>query len=136
MKRTLQLVRPRPTTMAKKPTKQELLDHYAGYGHEPKAFYQFDVHYVGVNSRDDIMRPDEDGDWLSCGPRYELMHGCAVRVLVEPQRTPTELLRGLRKVVEWLERLEKNPREWEKSLSAFETVSAPILTPRISEEPF
>lgn len=86
------------------PTKQkaELLLHYAG--REPKTFWQCDAHDVGVDSIDSVMRPDEDGFSVTGQITDELMYGCAVRVLADPETPLKKALLGVHKVAEWIER--------------------------------
>lgn len=82
--------------------KQALLDHYAM--REPKRFVQFDGHNVGVDHGDSVMVPDEDGHVVMGTVTNELMHACAVRVLLEPETTKETALILLRKISDWVER--------------------------------
>jgi hypothetical protein len=54
--------------------------HYART--DPKHFLQMDAHYMTGPGRDDVMVPDEEGDWLSMSRTVELMQGSTTRVLV------------------------------------------------------
>lgn len=63
----------------KKPTRDELLAHYAR--REPVAFMQFDG-FSGV-PLEDVTTPDQEGDAVMAGETFELMSGAyAVRVLI------------------------------------------------------
>jgi hypothetical protein len=84
-----------------RPAKVELLEHYAT--REPKRFIQYDAHDLRGGGADDVMRPDEDGMCLMRGGSWELMHGCAVRVLIEPGTTKERAALSLRKIAEWIE---------------------------------
>ena len=56
--------------------KRQLLEHYAD--RYPNRFYQYDGFVVGKDFTDDIMRPDENGDFVSGGATQELMHGATM----------------------------------------------------------
>lgn len=84
-----------------KPSKDDLLKHYSE--REPTRFVQFDV-FVRAEG-DDLIHPDKDGDWLSCGVTHELMTPIErVRVLVTNGVTQEEAVRALKKVTEWIEK--------------------------------
>lgn len=84
------------------PTKAELLAHCAI--REPKRF-QYDAHDVGVDGSDDVTRLDDDSFCIMGGNgTYELMAGCAVRVLIDFTTPPERALLGLRKIVDSYER--------------------------------
>ncbi len=82
-------------------SKSELLAHYAT--REPKLFYQYDGFVVGKDSRDDVMRPDADGDSLWGGQTHELMYGADMRCLINPKASKEDILRLLKKITEWVE---------------------------------
>lgn len=94
--------------------KGNLLEHYAS--RTPQSFVQFDGNYVGVDFEDCIMRADGDGDCLTAGVTYELMHGASVRLLIHPDTTRKEALRLLKKL-----------RGWIKKGECFEEMRAPAL---------
>lgn len=75
--------------------------HYARC--EPKHFLQLDGHFLPAGG-DDIMRPDDDGDWLSMGPTVELMHGATTRVLVPLDTDLDVVVRQLKKISKMLRR--------------------------------
>ena len=66
-------------------------------------FRQFDV-FQRVEGGDSIVVPDQDGDSLfSSGPDYELNRTNELRVMVPENRTAEEVIRGLKKVIAWIE---------------------------------
>lgn len=82
--------------------KQELLKHYAQK--EPVEFIQFDA-FDASGDDDSIVVPDEDGDCLFYGERFELMSGgWDVRVLLTRERIEKEkTIRMLKKIIDWIE---------------------------------
>ncbi len=84
----------------KKPTKGDLLEHYAEK--KPYPFVQFDF-FSNVAKWDSVMHPDRDGDCVFKGPTYELMSGnSAVRILIRPDVSRKDALRGLSKIAGWI----------------------------------
>ncbi len=82
--------------------KVEKLLHYCD--RDPKKFIQCDA-WVNVEHGDDIVTPDEDGDWLCSGSTIELMTGAtSVRVLIALDTQKDAVLRALRKIIDWIER--------------------------------
>ena len=83
--------------------KKELLKHYAsGDIHK---FLQLDGWYVDYES-DAVVRPDEDGDWLSMTNTRELRHSppdLAVRVLIHEGTKHEDAVRLLKKLTEWFD---------------------------------
>jgi len=87
---------------SKKQSKNEKLKHYST--REPFEFIQFDC-FQDVEAGDGVVRPDEDRDCLFCGRTTELMSGVtAIRVLLHPDMKPEDVARGLRKIIEWIQR--------------------------------
>ena len=82
--------------------KQELLENYALK--EPVEFIQFDA-FDASDSCDSIIVPDEDGDCLTLGERFELLSGdWDVRVFVTRERIEKEkTIRMLKKIINWIE---------------------------------
>lgn len=77
-----------------------LLQHYQSK--PPTVFYQYDGHLV--RGRDDVMRPDGDGDAIMASVTCELMHGPkGVRVLIPTDTTEQDAARLLRKIADTLE---------------------------------
>jgi hypothetical protein len=91
--------------MTKKPTKQELLDHYAR--REPQAFMQLD----GFDCPGDSFSDPETGLALSGTETWELMRGADVRILVKAEADREKVLRILREMVDWVEK-SKNIFTW------------------------
>lgn len=86
----------------KRPTKKELLDHYARRA--PQTFYQYDC-FVNIGEGDCVMQPDEDGDTTFTSVTYELMSGVPVRVLINPEgATKGDVLRALCKIMEFIDK--------------------------------
>lgn len=83
----------------KKPTRGDLLEHYAYK--TPRAFVQYDGF---AHTEEEItMRPDKDGDSLHSGLTYELMTGIPdVRVLITPRTPPGDVMRLLKKIRKWI----------------------------------
>jgi hypothetical protein len=79
--------------------KDSLLAKYAE--REPKRFVQLDAHFA---PGDEVLGADDDGDALTGGGTFELMHGASVRVLIEPDCDSAIAVRRLRKLAAWLER--------------------------------
>ncbi len=85
----------------KRPTKDQLLQHYAR--RQPQRFTQLDG-FTGVTF-DDVMHPDEEGHALMCGETYELMGGIyAVRLLVTAGTQKHDVLALLDKMRRWIAR--------------------------------
>jgi hypothetical protein len=83
-------------------TKRYLLTHYA---HKPvTAFRQLDGSFFGEPLGDDIVQPDEDGDYCTTGNTFELMHGADVRILIRHGTSYKDALRLLNKLYVWLSR--------------------------------
>lgn len=80
--------------------KAEILAHYRERA--PRRFFQFDAFADG----DEIMGRDEDGQSVTGGDTFELMHGADVRVLIPANGTQPapELSKMLRKVADWIDR--------------------------------
>jgi hypothetical protein len=110
--------------------KKEKLLHYSG--RDAKAFFQFDA-FTNIEAGDDIMRPDEDGDWVCGGTTTELMFGATVRVLVAPGTTRKTAARALQKIQDWIEKEEGilNPKNLPGMADAQEAPGLPE-----SEMPF
>ncbi len=78
--------------------KAKLLEHYSLA--EPKKFLQIDAHDIGCDlGADDVFLPDPDGFCVLGGPRFELMVGCAVRVLIDPAADRARVALGLKKIL-------------------------------------
>ncbi|MGH8628678.1 MAG: hypothetical protein ACREYC_26560 [Gammaproteobacteria bacterium] len=77
--------------------KKEKLQRYAEK--DLKTFFQIDVHDVGVNGGDDLMRPDKDGHCITWGKTRELMDGASVRVLIALGEDTKDVIAMLQKVV-------------------------------------
>ena len=85
--------------MSQKPTKGQLLAHYA---ERPVTRFQ---QYDGwkLDGWDDVIRPDEFGRGIMSTPTYELMRGSDVRVLVKPTCKREDVIALLNKIVQWIE---------------------------------
>ena len=83
--------------------KKELLDHYAtGDVHR---FLQMDG-WLLPHGGDDVMRPDEDGDWLCSGITDELRKSeknLAVRIQIHEGTKHEDAVRLLEKMLAWLQ---------------------------------
>lgn len=82
--------------------KQKLLAKYAK--RNVNIFYQVDF-WTGVEPGDCIMVPDREGDCLTAiKPSRELMDGSVVRVLIRQNTSQADAVRGLKKILQWVER--------------------------------
>ena len=75
-----------------KHTKKELLTHYAE--REPKRFLQFD----GFDTPGGCLTDDT----LYRTETYELMHGSAVRILIDPEADRASVYRILARLASWI----------------------------------
>ena len=80
-------------------TKGDLLEHYAR--REPKAFVQIDCWYGGKMD-DDIFHADAAGRTVTSGRVEELMLGTDVRILIEPDGDPKEVVALLREAADMI----------------------------------
>ncbi len=81
-------------------SKEYLLEHYKHK--EPTLFVQYDSFYL-PNGGDDVMRPDDEGHWLSTRLTYELMSGGPnVRMLITPETSKDTILALLNKIKSWI----------------------------------
>ena len=103
--------------MTKKPTKWELLEHYAR--REPQAFMQLD----GFDWPGDSFSNPETGLALFGTETWELMQGADVRILVKAAANHEKVLRILREIVSWVEH-DKNVFVWRTSDPKGEPVHA------------
>lgn len=86
----------------RKPSKQELLEHYAQNNKEAQRFLQVDGWHE--DGRDNLFCPDQDGDVLSAGIVHELRTSSwPVRVLIHENAKKEDVLRMLPKILKWLE---------------------------------
>lgn len=86
-----------------KTTKEGLLIHAAS---KPiKTLLQFDVFQRANEYYDSFIRPDKDGDCVfGPGGTLELKNIDELRVLIPENRTPEEVMRGLKKVIDCIKR--------------------------------
>ena len=85
----------------KEKTKEELLDEAR---EKPvRKFIQYDI-FFDVGSFDPIVRPDKDGDSVFRGRTFELNRSNTLRVFVPENSHPDDVVRGLNKVIDWIER--------------------------------
>lgn len=90
--------------------KIDLLRHYNLK--EPVKFIQYDIFTKGFDS--EIVIPDKDGYSLFRGTTEELMTGgYTLRVLIIPDTKKEIVIKGLKKVIEWVE---KEPKllKWDR----------------------
>ena len=71
-------------------------------GVERNHFVQFDGWY-GMTAGDAVVVPDENGRAMMAGYTAELMHGAHMRLLVEPDADPKEIVALLHQAAEWIE---------------------------------
>lgn len=85
-----------------KPTRQELLEHYATK--QPRRFYQIDA-YRDSEIPEQAGQPDEPGvGYIFATPdNWELMDGATVRLLIKPGTPKTEVLTLLGEIIAILE---------------------------------
>lgn len=89
--------------------KIDLLRHYNL--REPVKFIQYDVFTKGFDS---IVIPDKDGYSLFRGTTEELMTGAyTIRALIIPDTKKEIVIKGLKKVIEWVER-EPGLLKWDR----------------------
>jgi len=93
-------------------TKEDLLKHYSE--REPKRFIQYD--FMTGWEEDDFIRLDCDGDYLSRGETFELMQCADVRVLISDNVRIEDVLRGIKKLHEWI--TEEAKRSSESTIGA------------------
>lgn len=90
--------------------KTDLLRHYNR--REPVKFIQYDIFTKGFD--DEIVIPDKDGYSLFRGTTEELMTGAyTLRVLIIPNTKKEIVIKGLKKVIEWVER-EPELLKWDR----------------------
>ncbi len=81
-------------------SKEKLLEHYKHK--EPTLFVQYDGFDL-QDGGDDVMRPDDEGHWLSTRLTYELMSGGPnVRMLITPETSKDTILALLNKIKRWI----------------------------------
>lgn len=66
-----------------------------------RAMKQFDV--FTNDPGDSMFSPNEHGDCLFAGDRYELKNLDEIRVFIPVRRTPDEAIRALRALADWIE---------------------------------
>ena len=90
--------------MSQKPTKGQLLAHYAK--RPVTRFHQYDG--FKLEEWDCVLDPDEHGYSVMGGETHELMHGANVRVLIRPDTSRED-------AVELLERITRSVRDSQQS---------------------
>ncbi len=83
-------------------SKQSLLAKYEK--RDVNVFAQVDF-WTAVEPGDCVMVPDHEGDCLTAIlPSYELMCGSVVRVLIRKGTSQVGAIRGLKKILRWVEK--------------------------------
>lgn len=81
--------------------REELLKACEIKGIHPRI--QYDCHF-NVESGDDVMHPDGDGDCLMSGSGFELCNFEGLRVQFSPDTSPVDAIRALDKIKDWIQR--------------------------------